>query len=210
MSPSVDWFRKPGTRGDTDAGTLNACYNALDRHVIRGQAEATAVELDGKAWTYADLLAEVGAFAGALRAFGVGVGDHVLVGPLPGSHDVVASLAAARLGATRSYAAASADAVRSVLDGVGARVAVLPTKGDVDLGETPLITVDDSAELSWAIVMRAGRTDPAACAEVDPDSTLAASGDHSLIVLDALGDPPAAPDSAAVVDIGGLSLWVWS
>ena len=34
-STTIDWFRKPA---DSPAdGTLNACYNALDRHVIRGR-----------------------------------------------------------------------------------------------------------------------------------------------------------------------------
>ena len=40
----VTWFRPPG--GD-DPGTLNACYNALDIHVIRGRADDDAVSLDG-------------------------------------------------------------------------------------------------------------------------------------------------------------------
>ena len=33
---AVTWFRAPD--GD-DPGTLNACYNALDIHVIRGRAD---------------------------------------------------------------------------------------------------------------------------------------------------------------------------
>jgi hypothetical protein len=40
----VNWFRAPS---DGDPGTLNACYNALDVHVIRGRAEDTALTIDG-------------------------------------------------------------------------------------------------------------------------------------------------------------------
>jgi hypothetical protein len=205
---SVDWFRKPLA---DDPGTLNACFNALDRHVVRGKAEAFAVELDGRAWTYADLLAEVGAFAGALRAFGVGPGEGVLVGPLPGHHEVVASLAVARLGAVRWYAEASADAVSPVLEEAGALVAVLPTKIDVDLGELPLITVDDSTELSWTTVMRAGRTDPAGCAGVTAPGVLAIVDGESISIITALGasdgQKPPVPPGATLVDVGGLYLW---
>lgn len=203
---TIDWFRKPA---EGEAGTLNACFNALDRHVVRGQAEAVAVEIAGRKWTYADLLAEVGAFAGALRAFGVGPGEGVLVGPLPGHHEVVASLAVARLGAVRWYAEASADAVSTVVDKVAVRVAVLPTKLDVDLGELPLITVDDSAELSWAIVMRAGRTDPAGCAELPMGALLAIVDGEAIAIIDALEGQPPAPPGATNIDVGGLSLWVW-
>ena len=203
---TIDWFRKPTDGG---AGTLNACYNALDRHVIRGQAETVAVQLDGRDWTYADLLAEVGAFAGALRAFGVGPSQGVLVGPLPGHHEVVASLAVARVGAVRWYAEASADAVTSVVDRAGPRVAVLTTSVDVDLGDLPVITVDDSTELSWATVMRAGRTDPAGCAELPMGSLLAVVDGEAIAIIDALDGQPPVPDGAKPIDVGGLALWVW-
>jgi hypothetical protein len=38
--PDVSWFRAPA---DDDPGTLNACYDALDIHVIRGRAEEIAL-----------------------------------------------------------------------------------------------------------------------------------------------------------------------
>ncbi|WP_165807143.1 AMP-binding protein [Nocardioides currus] len=196
---SIDWFRKPGTRDEADRGTLNACYNALDRHVIRGRADDVAVVLDDRGWTYAELLAEVGAFAGVLRAFGVGVDDRVLLGPVPGSHGVIAALATARLGATTVHGDAAAD---------GVRVAVLPGAPVADPGDTPVITLDDSGELSWEVVMRAGRTDPAGCADVAPDNVLADLGDRSVSVLDALEGAAAGPDGSTPVDIGGLTQWV--
>ena len=57
-TPEVTWFRAPA--GD-DAGTLNACYNALDIHVIRGRAEDIALADPGGDWTFARLLTEVAA-----------------------------------------------------------------------------------------------------------------------------------------------------
>lgn len=201
----IDWFRKPV---EGDAGTLNACFHALDRHVVRGLAESVAATLDGRDWAFADLLAEVGAFSGALRAFGVGLGDTVLVAPLPPLHEVVASLAVARLGAVRAYAAASADAVASVLEEARPRVAVLPTALDVDLGEVPLITVDDSSELPWATVMRAGRTDPAPCAEVPAPGVLAVLDGEPISIVSALEGGSRVPAGATPIDVGGLTLWV--
>ncbi|QIK76951.1 AMP-binding protein [Nocardioides piscis] len=208
---TIDWFRKPGSRDADDAGTLNACFNALDRHVVRGRAEEVALRIDDRSWTFAKLLEEAGAFSGVLRAFGVGAGAAVVVGRLPRFEDVVVSLAVARLGAVRTYADTSADDVARVVADVRPLVVVLPTLGSLDLGDTPLITLDDSAELSWATVMRAGRTDPAPCAEVDASATLAVADGQRLSVLAALGAPgdegSVPPAGATQVDVGGLRLW---
>ena len=63
---------------------LNTCFNALDRHVIRGAADRPALIHDSaddrraQTYTYAELLTEVAAFAGALRAMGVDKGDRVI------------------------------------------------------------------------------------------------------------------------------------
>jgi hypothetical protein len=196
----VDWFRRPV---DSPAdGTLNACYNALDRHVIRGRAEDVALALDTRTWTYAELLTDVGAFAGVLRAFGTGIGDPVAVAPLPEFEAVVVTLAAARLGAVVDHTDDLAQYVAT------ARVLVAGTDPGLHTGDVSLITVDDSTELSWAMVMRAGRTDPAGCADVPGDAVLARHGGSRLTVLDALAPTaPPAPPWAAVLDVGGLHLW---
>jgi len=153
----VIWFRPPAG----DAGTLNACYNAVDVHVIRGRADQVAL-LDGeRPLTFARLLTEVGAFAGVLRAFGVGIGDEVVVLDVPPLEDTVLQLACARVGAVLVREPSSSPAL-----------AVVGTAGRHDVGSVPLITVDDSGELDWATAMRAGRTDPAGCAEVPGDAPL--------------------------------------
>ncbi|MEJ7744758.1 MAG: acetyl-coenzyme A synthetase N-terminal domain-containing protein [Nocardioidaceae bacterium] len=85
----VSWFAKPTVILDRSrppfyrwyaGGRLNTCYNALDRHVIAGRADQLALIYDSAmtgaqtTFTYAKLLEKVAAFAGALRAFGVGRG----------------------------------------------------------------------------------------------------------------------------------------
>jgi propionyl-CoA synthetase len=113
----VDWFRKPSRVLDDSRapfyrwfpdGTLNTCYNALDRHVVAGHGDRLALVHDSPVtdrvhrYTYAELLEEVAAFAGGLRTLGVGPGDRVVVYMPMIPEAVVAMLACARLGAVHS------------------------------------------------------------------------------------------------------------
>ncbi|WP_374456495.1 AMP-binding protein [Nocardioides sp.] len=188
----VTWFRPPS--GD-DPGTLNACYNALDLHVIRGRADDIALSLDGGGRTYAWLLTEVAACAGVLRAFGIGVGDRVVLGSLPAESGVVAVLAVARVGAVAAYdnspGAEGHVQVRSVDDAA-------------------VFTVDGE-DLPWDVAMRAGRTDPAPSADVPGDAILSRHGDDELSVLAAVGASDdqelPVPAGAGVVEVGGVRLW---
>ena len=50
QTTGVTWFRPPI---DGHPGLLNACYNALDIHVVRGRADDVAAHLDGTARTFA-------------------------------------------------------------------------------------------------------------------------------------------------------------
>jgi propionyl-CoA synthetase len=89
-------------------GVLNTCENALDRHVAAGHGDRTALVYDSpvtatkRSYSYADLLAEVSTFAGALASLGVGKGDRVVVYMPMVPEAVVAMLACARLGAVHS------------------------------------------------------------------------------------------------------------
>jgi hypothetical protein len=185
----VTWFRVPVD----DAGTLNACYNALDIHVIRGRADDLALADPGGDWTFARLLTEVAACAGVLRAFGVGIGDEVALGPLPRATGVVVALAVARVGAVSAYDDPAPAAVRVA---AGPDGAVFRVDGD---------------DLPWDVALRAGRTDPAGCADVPGDAILSRSGDVTLPVLTALGasdaQQPPVPDGLALVTVGGLQMW---
>lgn len=186
------WFRAPA---EHDPGTLNACYEALDIHVVRGRADDVALTLDGAERTFARLLTEVAACAGVLRAFGVGPGDQVAVGSVPQETGIVGVLAAARVGAVVQHD-----------DSPGAEGKVVLRSTD----EGVVFSVDAEA-VPWDVAMRAGRTDPAGCADVPGDAVLARHADDTLTVLAAVGasgdHEPVAPRGATLVEVGGVTLW---
>ncbi|HEX5562611.1 MAG TPA: propionyl-CoA synthetase [Nocardioidaceae bacterium] len=113
----VDWIKKPQRILDADRppfyrwfpdATLNTCYNALDRHVVHGYGERTALVYDSAVTgtrasvSYAELLELTAAFAGTLRSLGVGAGDRVVIYLPMVPEAVVAMLACARIGAVHS------------------------------------------------------------------------------------------------------------
>jgi propionyl-CoA synthetase len=113
----VDWFAKPRTVLDDSRppfyrwfpdGTINTCYNALDRHVVNGRAEQPALVYESpvtgssETLTYAQLLERVAAFGGVLRSLGVEKGDRVVLYLPMIPEAVVAMLACARIGAVHS------------------------------------------------------------------------------------------------------------
>jgi hypothetical protein len=139
----IDWIHRPGD----GEGTLNLCFNALDRHVVHGRADVVALAGE-RPMTYARLLEEVAAFGGVLRAFGVQLGDTVTSG-LTGPDGLVVLLACLRAGATL----------------------VIDNSAAVTMPDADVVRRDAQGdELDWDVVMRAGRTDPAPCAEVPVDA----------------------------------------
>ncbi|MFM7145704.1 MAG: AMP-binding protein, partial [Actinomycetales bacterium] len=89
-------------------GSLNTCFNALDRHVLAGRGERVALIHDSPLTqsctqlTYAQLLDEVSRAAGALHALGVQRGDRVVIYLPMVPAAIIAMLACARLGAVHS------------------------------------------------------------------------------------------------------------
>jgi propionyl-CoA synthetase len=87
---------------------LNACHNALDRHVDGGRAEQAALIYDSpvtgtkKTFSYRELRDHVAKLAGAIAAEGVGKGDRVIIYMPMIPEAVMAMLACARLGAVHS------------------------------------------------------------------------------------------------------------
>lgn len=86
----IDWVSAPKVGLANDAqgierwypdGTLNTCFNAIDRHVNAGRGEQVAIYYDSpvtdtkKAITYAELQHDVARFAGVLGGLGVSTGD---------------------------------------------------------------------------------------------------------------------------------------
>jgi propionyl-CoA synthetase len=146
-------------------GMRPTCFDALDSQIIGGHADRIALREPGREWTYARLLEEVAAFGGVLRHCGVGAGDRVAVALPPSAEAVVAVLACARIGAVHDLEGRggkvllAASTESRVLDGADAEVVLVK---QVPGEEAEL---RDGRDHDWDVVMRAGRTDPAAWVE---------------------------------------------
>jgi len=99
-APFYRWFA---------GGEMNTCHNCLDRHVLDGRGDQTALIYDSpvtggtvKKYTYIELLEEVASVAGALKAEGVEKGDRVVIYMPMVPEAAIAMLACARLGAIHS------------------------------------------------------------------------------------------------------------
>jgi propionyl-CoA synthetase len=113
----VDWYEPPKRIFDPDAGVYgrwfpdavcNTCWNAVDRHVMRGRGAQPAIIYDSplvgtkRIITYDLLLTEVQVLAALLRDFGVEKGDRVVLYMPMVPEAVIGMLACARIGAVHS------------------------------------------------------------------------------------------------------------
>jgi propionyl-CoA synthetase len=206
----VDWIAKPQVILDRSAAplyrwfpgaTLNTCYNALDRHVIAGRADQPASVFDSAMtgetmrFSYAELLSETAAFAGALRELGVSYGDRVIIYLPMIPEAVIAMLACARLGAVHSvvFGGFAPPELAARIDHATPKVIVTASCG-LEPGRVieyqPMIedalrlaehqpanvivkqraqasfNLRRDRDLDWDDAMRFGRLDPAECVEV--------------------------------------------
>jgi propionyl-CoA synthetase len=113
----IDWYQKyehvldaanpPFYRWFT-GGTMNTCYNAVDRHVARGNGDQVAIIYDSPVTdtitkvTYKELQDKVSVFAGGLQKLGVTKGDTVIIYMPMILEAAYAMLACARIGAIHS------------------------------------------------------------------------------------------------------------
>jgi propionyl-CoA synthetase len=160
----IDWFSRPesipaGPDVRLVGGSVNLCFNALDRHVIRGRADELALVTDRRTFSYSQLLERVAQLGGGLRELRVQVGDRVSVVVPPGVERVVALLACARVGA--------------VTDATEPKVVIGPARpsGEHQPEFCVIFPSGDSSRLgpfdiAWEVLMRPGSFQPAACAEV--------------------------------------------
>ncbi|YAL82287.1 propionyl-CoA synthetase [Dermacoccaceae bacterium W4C1] len=113
----ISWVRPPTVTLEESSppfyrwfadGQLNVCYNALDRHVVAGHADRTALIYDSpvtesrQQYTYAELLDLVSRCAGVLTSLGVQPGDRVVIYMPMIPEAVISMLACARIGAVHS------------------------------------------------------------------------------------------------------------
>ena len=131
----LDWSEAPVAKWFHD-GTLNACYNAVDRHVEAGHGDRVAFHFEGepgdeRTLTYADVLREVSRAANALEALGVRKGDRVAIYLPMIPEAAIAMLACARIGAVHSvvFAGFSAEALRSRIEDASAVLVITADGG---------------------------------------------------------------------------------
>ncbi|XP_031850238.2 acyl-CoA synthetase short-chain family member 3, mitochondrial [Nomia melanderi] len=117
VSQCIDWS-KPWTKVLDNSkppftkwfigGELNACYNAVDRHVLNGNGDKMALIHDSplistiRRVTYSEMLEKTSKLAGALADMGVRKGDVVIIYMPLIPETIMAILATARLGAVHS------------------------------------------------------------------------------------------------------------
>jgi propionyl-CoA synthetase len=114
---AIDWIEPPKRTFDANAGVYgrwfvdgvcNTCWNAVDRHVMRGRGEQAAIIYDSplagqqRIITYHRLQVETQVLAAMLRDFGIEKGDRVLLYMPMVPEAAIGMLACARIGAIHS------------------------------------------------------------------------------------------------------------
>ena len=142
IAERLTWFDKWETIRDYDfvkaqikwfeGGTLNACYNCLDRHVESGHGDETAIIWEGndptedKTYSFNELLVEVKKFANVLKAQGIEKGDRVCIYLQMVPELAIAMLACARIGAIHSivFGAFSAESLRDRINDSACKILI--------------------------------------------------------------------------------------
>ncbi len=117
QAKAIDWIKPPSKALDDSNppfyrwfadGVCNTCWNAVDRHVERGNGDRIAIIYDSpvtdtkRTITYAELKDLVASLAGSLVERGIEKGDRVIIYMPMIPETVVAMLACARIGAVHS------------------------------------------------------------------------------------------------------------
>jgi len=132
----LDWSNAPVARWFAD-GQLNACYNAVDRHVLEGRGDRVAFYFEGEpgdtqTLTYKDIHERVQKAANGLLSLGIGKGDRVAIYLPQIPEAVVAMLACARIGAIHSvvFGGFSAESLRQRIDDAEAKLVITADGGN--------------------------------------------------------------------------------
>jgi acetyl-CoA synthetase len=143
----IDWFKKPtkikntSFEGDVsikwyEDGTLNACYNCVDRHLPEKDDNVALIwegdepEQDSTV-TYGELLTNVSLLANGLKELGVQKGDRVIIYMPMVCEAVYAMLACARIGAVHSvvFGGFSPQALQDRINDCDAKVVITADEG---------------------------------------------------------------------------------
>lgn len=181
-----DWFPD---------GTLNTCYNAVDRHVEHGRGAQAALiwhscaTKERRIVTYQELQNRVAGFAGGLCTLGVKKGDRVLIAMPTMIETAIAMLACARIGAVHVvvFAGYAGPELARRIDDVAPKAMIIAScsfQGQTAIPSTP--------PLNAALAQATYR--PQACIIVQRDACpapLVPVRDHDFHALER--SPPVAP-----------------
>jgi acetyl-CoA synthetase len=155
----VEWFKEPQNVLEWNPpfakwfqdGELNACYNAVDRH-LPARANKTAIIWEGepgevRTFTYSDLYREVNRAAQMIKNLGVGKGDRVAIYMPMIPEAVIAMLACARIGAPHTvvFGGFSPEALRDRIIDAQARLVITADGGYRRGAPVPLKANTDAA-----------------------------------------------------------------
>ena len=147
-------------------------YRVLDEHVIHGLADNLAIEDERGTMSYAELLHESASVAGAFTSVGIAAGTGVRVDVEHGRELVVAVLALARVGA------------------------VPRRDAELELVGVPPVLHTSGTEVTWDLLIHAGRVDPAPAPASDPEG-------YEALMREAYPDIFAALEAGETVSTSG-------
>ncbi len=207
IADRLTWYQKWDTVRDYDfvnaqikwfeGGTLNACYNCLDRHVEAGHGDETAIIWEGndpsedKTFSFSELLAEVKKFSNVLKSQGVKKGDRVCIYLQMVPELAIAMLACARIGAVHSivFGAFSAESLRDRINDSTCKLlitqdtAMRGTRSDIPMKANADAAVADCPSIEKVVVVK--RTSD----EVDFDATRDVWWHEAMAAADAECEP---------------------
>lgn len=143
-----------------EGGKLNACYNAVDRHVERGLGEKVAIIHEGNAIgsgskiTFFQLKDRVCRLANALKRLGVSKGEVVTIYMPMVPEAAISMLAVARIGAISNvvFAGFSSEALAARIQDGKSRVVITASEGHRGEKRIALKPIVDSALLMCPLV----------------------------------------------------------
>ena len=155
---SVKWF---------EGAKLNACYNCVDRHVVDGYGEKTALIWEGnnpaesKNYTYNELLGKVQLAANALKNLGVKKGDRVCIYMQMIPELAITVLACARIGAIHSvvFGAFAPDSLEARINDSECKVLITQdtgvrgTKNDIPMKSNADVAVQKTPSIEKILVV---------------------------------------------------------
>ena len=174
----ISWFKKWNNVWDWDfnqanikwfeGAKLNACYNCVDRHVIDGHGEKTALIWEGnnpnetQTYTYNDLLKKVQLAANSLKNLGVKKGDRVCIYMQMIPELAIAVLACARIGAIHSvvFGAFAPDSLEARINDSECKLLITQdtgvrgTKDDIPMKSNADIAVKKTPSIEKILVVK--------------------------------------------------------